>query len=68
MSKMTLAEKSRVRNIPCYGADFGDKQSTKTRPEVTKSNGGYLILLTLGILGIFRYKKSEVNIQINTEA
>ena len=30
--------------------------------------GGYLILLACEILGIFRYKKSEVDIQINTEA
>ena len=30
--------------------------------------GGYLIILTCGVLGIFRYKKSEVDIQINTEA
>ena len=27
-----------------------------------------MILLTCGILSIFRYKKSEVNIQISTEA
>ena len=36
-----------------------------TKGERTKvrviNYGGYMILLTCGILGIFRYKKSEVN-------
>ena len=51
------SEKVRVDHIPSKARQLGQV-----------SYGGYMILLTCGILGIFRYKKSEVNIQMKTEA